>query len=270
MNFTRQRDGRATSPEFSLVFPAYNPGPRLRDTLSALDRFLRTADAHWELLFVCDGCTDGSAEILRDWRASAGTVRVLSYAPNRGKGYALRQGLTAAAAPYRLFTDIDLAYPFEDILRLADMLRRGAPVVIGSRSHVDSQVQMPASLLGYAFRRHVQSKVFGLLARTLLPLAQGDTQAGLKGFSDTVVRTVVPHLRCDGFGFDCEMLTACVRHGYAVAEVPVHVRYDGEISTTNFRSTLRMVSELWRIRQAWPAVVAGKIEPQPIRYREAG
>jgi len=251
MTTSRQRDGRGT-PQFSLVFPTYNPGSRLNQTLSELDTFSATTGEAWEFVFVCDGCNDGTAERLRGWRPRRASVRVVTYAPNRGKGFAVRQGLLAAEAPFRVFTDIDLAYSFTEIRRVASALVSGRPVVIASRSHRDSVVQLPATMLGYAYRRQVQSRMFGLFARALLPLPFADTQAGLKGLSEAAVRLVVPQLQCDGFAFDCELLTACARFGVPVTEVPVCVRYDGAGSTTGWSSGARMLQSLWRIRRTWP------------------
>src|SRR5438132_10013914 len=92
------------APAFSLVFPTYNPGPVLEQTWLDVKRFLRQAPGDWEVLFVCDGCTDGSAAKLVEHAAGEeDRIRVLSYAPNRGKGYAVRQGLQACRGQYRLF-----------------------------------------------------------------------------------------------------------------------------------------------------------------------
>jgi hypothetical protein len=82
-------------------------------------------------------------------------------------------------------------------------------------------------------------------------LPHRDTQAGLKGLSAAVAERIVPELRCDGFGFDCELLTACARSGIAVTETPVCVRYDDRASTTGPGAGLRMLREVWRIRRDW-------------------
>jgi dolichyl-phosphate beta-glucosyltransferase len=254
-------------PVTSLVFPTYNPGPVLERTWHEVRRFLEQAPGSWEVLFVCDGCTDGSAERLTEWaRADAGRVRVLAYAPNRGKGYAVRRGLEATSGAWRIFTDVDLAYRMEDILRLAEELWAGAPVAIASRSHPESFMVLPTRLQGYLYRRHLQSLAFSTLARLLLPLAQRDTQAGLKGLSADAARVVLPSLTCDGFGFDCELLTACAHFGLTVAEVPVCVRYEDRASTTSVRSTGRMIRELWRIRRTWRSRAA----PAPAAAVPAG
>jgi dolichyl-phosphate beta-glucosyltransferase len=248
----RGKDGALVS----LVFPAYNPGAFLERTWGEVRHFLRQAPGNWEILFVCDGCTDGSAERLEVFaRAEAERVRVLRYAPNRGKGYAVRHGLLAARGQWRVFTDVDLAYGFDDVLRLVEALRAGAEVAIASRLHPHSRLFVPPGLLGYAFRRQLQSLAFSALVRRLLPIPQRDTQAGLKGLSARAARLLLPRLRCDGFEFDCELLTACAQHGLAVVEVPVCVRYEDAASTTGLGSMARMVRELWKIRRAWRAMV---------------
>jgi dolichyl-phosphate beta-glucosyltransferase len=236
----------------SLIFPMYNPGPLIESTWKALTSFLSWAPGNWEVVFVCDGCTDGTAQRLTALIGSENLpVRQLSYTPNRGKGYAVRQGLLAATGQWRMFTDVDLAYGFEDVVRLARTLQGGAAVAIGSRIHPESRIVAAGPVRGYVFRRHLQSRVFSALVRRLLPIQQQDTQAGLKGLSAQAAQTIVPLLECDGFGFDCELLTACARLGVAVTEVPVCVRYESKESTTNLGTMFRMMGEIWKIRRAW-------------------
>lgn len=239
----------------SLILPAYNPGSAVEQTWLAVEHFLAERAAHadpWEALFVLDGCTDDTADRLARLAATGGPrARVLSYPTNRGKGYALRTGLLAARGRFRVFTDVDLAYSFDDVLRVAAALRAGAAVAIASREHPESRVNVPTTLLAYAGGRQRQSRVFGAVARFLLPITQRDTQAGLKGMTAAVAAALIPELRCDGFGFDCELLTACARSGVPVTELPVCVRYDTSASTTGLRASLRMLRELFRIRRAW-------------------
>lgn len=234
----------------SLVFPTYNPGPRLERTWDELRLFLAERPERWEVLFVSDGCDDGSDRRLGEWIAAGpACVRMLRHSPNRGKGHAVRHGLLAARGDWRLFADVDLAYGFADVLRLARTLWSGAEVAVASRAHADSRLVLPSHLQGYAYRRHLQSRLFASLARLLLPLTQSDPQAGLKGLSAAAAELLLPRLRCDGFGFDCELLTACAQIGLPVVEVPVCVRCDDVRSTTGLRSALAAVAELWRARR---------------------
>jgi glycosyltransferase involved in cell wall biosynthesis len=203
-------------------------------------------------VFVCDGPSDGSDERLAAWaRPRADRVRVLSYPQNRGKGYAVRLGLLEAAGQWRIFTDVDLAYSFDDVERLARRLWEGADVAIASRTHPDARIQLPPRHLPYVYMRHLQSQVFSRLVRWMLPIEQKDTQAGLKGISAKAVERIVPQLNSNGFELDCELLTACARMAIAVAEIPVCVSYDGPTSTVPHSAVWRMLWSLLRIRREW-------------------
>jgi dolichyl-phosphate beta-glucosyltransferase len=269
----RDPEGGATQALTSLVFPTYNPGPQIEHTWQEVRQFLNDHPGAWEILFVCDGCTDGTPARLEELLAGEHQpVQIINYAPNRGKGYAVRRGLEAAKGAWRIFTDIDLAYSLGDVQRLAQVLQSGAEVAIASRLHPDSRVILPPALHGYAYRRHLQSWLFTQLAHHLLPLRQGDTQAGLKGMSAAAARRLLPHLHCDGFGFDCELLTACAHFGVDVTEVPVWVRYENTASTTGVGAMRKMFRELLRIRRDWRSMahpVAVPVQPVDTVQREA-
>jgi dolichyl-phosphate beta-glucosyltransferase len=266
----RSGERSRTLPTFSLVLPAYNPGPDTVDKWRELKEFIARSSRHWEVIFVCDGCTDGTPAQLRSLTARSGSqVRVLEYSPNRGKGYAVRLGISAGLGQYRIFTDVDLAYGFDDIERVAQALESGAPVAIASRDHRDSRLLLPTRLLGYAYRRHWKSRIFSWLARAILPLNQIDTQAGLKGMNAEIAESIVPHLSSDGFELDCELLAACARLGVAVTEVPVCVRLHDSSSTTGPGAMAKMVRALWRIRRAWPAQSTKVAQPITTERRAA-
>ena len=186
----------------SIIIPAYNEEKRLPATLERVAGYLQRGDWSFsEILVVEDGSADGTVALAERLRASYPALRVVRNPGNRGKGYAVRHGLRSARGAYRLFTDVDLAYGFRDVQRVADTLRAGAAAAIASRLHPDSRLVLPPGLQGYAYRRHLQSQFFSALVRRLLPLTQRDTQAGLKGLSAAAAEALLPGLRCDGFGF---------------------------------------------------------------------
>ena len=249
----------APGPDFSLIFPAYNAAGCVTATWDSLRQFLPHAPGSWEFLFVCDGCTDDTVERLQalmrqDVTANA---RLVNYGSNRGKGFAVRRGMQEARGRWRIFTDVDLAYRFDSIVRVAETLQGGAEVAIASRVHPDSRLVVPPTLQGYAYRRYLQSVIFSAVVRRLLPLSQRDTQAGLKGLSARAVQTLLPDLHCNGFGFDCELLSACQKHGMPVVEVPVTVNFDNRSSTTSWRSMRHMLREIWTIRRRLAERVSG-------------
>lgn len=239
----------------SLILPTYNPGNRILATWKHLREFLDHQQTTWEVLFVCDGCTDGTAERLQHLtRTHRDQVQVLSYAKNQGKGYAVYRGFAAAKGQWIIFTDVDLAYGLGDVARLANILRDGAEVVIGARYHPESMLHVPEGLERYVYWRRWQSKIFSTLVRHLLPLKLKDTQAGLKGFSARVIEKLLPFLQSRGFEFDCELLTGCVHLGVPIIEMPVSVRYDGCSSTTSWKNAVSMLHGVWNIRRNWKQV----------------
>jgi dolichyl-phosphate beta-glucosyltransferase len=189
---------------------------------------------------------------LLDWAENQPhQIRVLGYAPNRGKGYAVRHGLAAARGNIRIFTDVDLSYGFDDVLRIANTLRDGADLAIASRTHAESRLVLPAHLQGYVYRRHLQTMVYSLLVRLFLRLPIRDTQAGLKGVTARAANLILRYLHCDGFAFDCELLSAAFRLGLTITEVPVCVHHHDASSTTGFSSLAEMMIDVWRIRRTW-------------------
>lgn len=240
------------TPRFSLVLPAYNPGARAEQTLTELVEFVGRQTDTWEIIFVFDGCKDGSdlrmQELVRDMGPN---FRVIRYGRNRGKGYAVRLGMLQARGQYRIFTDIDLAYRLDMVEAVAEQLAAGDDVVIASRSHRESEIVAGPEMKSYLRKRKVQSLLFSTLARTLLGIRQKDPQAGLKGLSTRAAVTMLPYVKCAGFGFDCDLIVACKYFGIPIREVPIRVHYDHLESTTRATTGLKMIRELWSIRKHW-------------------
>lgn len=239
--------------DLSLVVPVYHCAGRLDGSLAALEAFLDAAPVACELVLVNDRGTDASAGRLLRAFATRRDVRLLENDRNRGKGYSVRRGMLAAAGRHRVFTDVDLAYPLDEIWSISSALARGADVAIACRVLGRSCYEMSAACLKYLYTRHLMSRVFNRLVRcTLLPGVL-DTQAGLKGYTARATREVFSRVRIAGFGFDLECLYVARRLGFRMKQVPVRFRYDDEPSTVRFvRDAGTMAADLVRIR--WRAL----------------
>ncbi|MCI3227075.1 glycosyltransferase, partial [Streptomyces sp. NP-1717] len=125
-------EGNGSGVELTVVVPAYNEERRLRPTLDAICAHLRADPERWgdwELIVVDDGSTDGTAAIAARAAADEPRIHVLTSDENRGKGYALRQGVLASYGRRVLVTDADLATPIEELDTLDALLAPdgGAP-----------------------------------------------------------------------------------------------------------------------------------------------
>lgn len=237
-------------PRVCVALPLYNAAPDAVRVLDELATFASKVQT-WEFLFVDDGSTDGTATTLRKRLAAIDIVEpelakrfgVLSYAPNAGKGHAVRVAALESDAEYFLFTDGDLAYSPDHLLRLFEGLQ-SADVVIGSRLEHDE---------GYGARplRNVMGRVFNYISGIVLSIRYRDTQAGLKGFRSRAAHDIFSRIRIRDFSFDVEVLYVARKLGYKIAEVPAFVdpAHRRSSSTVNLlRDPIRMFWSLCRIR----------------------
>lgn len=238
----------------SLVVPVYNAATRLPATLVAIDQFRRVTSVPVEVVFVDDCSTgDETASILDVYAKSRQGVTVLHNSVNRGKGYSVARGMLAATGAYRVFTDVDLAYPLSESLKTLAALQGGNDVAVACRVLPDSRYLMSPTFFHYLYTRHLMSRGFNLMVRlTLLPGVL-DTQAGLKGFTADAARRIFSRATIPGFGFDIECLYVARRLGLRVEQVAVEFRYDDEPTTVRLvRDSVRMIRDLLKVRwQGW-------------------
>ena len=241
-------------PALSLVIPVFNAADLLPATLEAVDHFLTHAPDRAEALFVDDCSSEVETQIvLEDFARRREAVLVLRNARNRGKGYSVARGMLAARGRHRVFTDVDLAYPLDQVHRIVDELARGADVAIACRVLPESRYLMSPTFFHYLYTRHLMSRAFNRVVRALLLPGILDTQAGLKGFTAAAAELCFGRSTIPGFGFDVECLYIAQRHRLAIRQTAVNFRYDDEATTVCFaRDSKRMLRDIWQVRtNAW-------------------
>jgi dolichyl-phosphate beta-glucosyltransferase len=247
-----------SAPALTVILPCYNEAGRLPGTLRALLAHLSAAPGEVEVLVVDDGSTDATLSVAAAVAAADRRVRVLSYGPNRGKGFAVRTGMLAAQGELVVFTDADGSYRPRDLDRVVAALGQ-APVAIGARAGAAS---------GPVARR-VASRVFNLAIRGAVGLRFGDTQSGLKGFRRAAAQQIFSQARVDGFAFDVEVLWLARQLRLEVAQVRVQAleRHGSKVQMAT--DALEMLGELWTVRRARTNAADGAVGPAPIASPEA-
>lgn len=197
----------------SIVVPAYNE----EDTVVEILRRVLAQEAVAEVIVVDDASSDGTAAAVECLASQDSRVRLIRHDHNRGKGAAVRTGLTAATADVVIIQDADLEYDPADYPALvAPIERNEADFVLGSRYLAGADTRR---LFGLGNR--IITLWFNLLYGTRL----SDVLTCYKAFRRGLVNP--RELRCEGFDFDVELPARLVRRGARVAETPIRYNARG-------------------------------------------
>jgi glycosyltransferase involved in cell wall biosynthesis len=244
-------------PDCIVVIPCFNEAQRL-NVRAFVEQALRDDCA---LLFVNDGSTDGTGDVLDDLCAvNPENLSVLHLPQNCGKAEAVRRGLLSAFErhpQYVGYWDADLATPLESIAEFRAYLAAHPQVEI----LLGARVQLLGRSIERRATRHYAGRVFATAASWVLNLPVYDTQCGAKLFRNSE-RT--RSLLAEPFGsrwiFDVELLarylTAADLAGQSPAdlihELPLQVWHDIAGSKVRPRDFLRAAIQLadiaWRFR----------------------
>jgi dolichyl-phosphate beta-glucosyltransferase len=228
---------------YSIVIPAYNEGSRLGATLEKVLGYVREQGLSAEVIVVNDGSRDNTADLVREVAAKDPVLRLLENPGNRGKGYAVRNGMLNARGEVVVFSDADLSSPIEEMPKLLAALAAGADIAIGSRwLQAELQTQRQSLL------RQLFGRIFNLLNRIILGLRFKDTQCGFKAFTRRAAQTILPLQRIERWGFDPEILFLARKFGFRVEEVPVLWGHSGDTRIHPLLDGARMFQEMVRVR----------------------
>lgn len=202
----------------SIIIPVFNEEKRLYKTFKAL---LTLELPHGlkleEVIFVNDGSRDTSLYLLKRFRANSKLpVKILSYGPNKGKGYAVRIGMLASVSNYALLADADISTPFEEINKFMTHIQAGKEVIVGTRKNGHSTV-----IIHQPKFREVLGKLFTLLTKLFLGISVTDFTCGFKLFSAHSIEKIFPKTKIDRWGYDAEVLYLAIRQHCGVVECPV-------------------------------------------------
>ena len=225
----------AVSVPVSVVVPvkdeAENVAPLAREIAAALK-----AESAFEIIFVDDGSSDGTAAALTALRAEIPELRVLRHGRNLGQSRGIRSGVQAAKGAIIVTLDGDGQNDPADIPQLLAALRADASLGMVSGVRVkrqDSASRRLASRLGNRFRNW------------MLKDGATDTGCGLKAFRREA------YLALPYFDHQHRFLIALMRReGVGVGFVPVghRPRLTGKSKYTNIGRLLVSVSDLLGVR----------------------
>lgn len=224
----------------SIIIPCYNEGETIKDNINnRVIPYLKYKNIKYEIILVNDGSKDNTLEEIMSLQG----VNVVSYTPNRGKGYAVKQGLIEAKGDYILFMDADLS---TDLKAIEDVIQfqKDYDLIIGSRHHKASVLVKKQPLL---------RRIIGLGCRLLVNgkfhFHFSDTQCGFKAMNKEMAKLLIEKQQIDNFAFDVEYLYIAKLNNKKVKEIPVVWENDRSSTVNPIQSSLKFFKDLKIIKK---------------------
>lgn len=197
----------------SIVIPVYNE----LDTIGEILRLVEAAPVSGlrkEIVLVDDRSTDGTRDFLRKEVETRAGVRVLYHDRNRGKGAALRTGISHTTGDVVLIQDADLEYdPREYPKLLAPILDGRADVVYGSRFSGSEAKRV------LFFWHSVGNRFLTTLSNVFTNINLTDMETCYKVFRGDVIRGM--RIEEDRFGFEPEVTAKVAKLKCRIYEVGI-------------------------------------------------
>jgi glycosyltransferase involved in cell wall biosynthesis len=211
----------------SIIMPVYNERATLEEIVQRVQATDLTVNprstslilpgpvaVEREIIIVDDGSTDGTRNILDEWRISPPpNMQIIYHERNSGKGAALRTGFQHATGDLMIVQDADLEYDPRDYVKLLEPLLEGrAPVIYGSRFLGGPRAAMS---LSHTLGNQLLTVITNLLYGTSL----SDMETCYKCFRREVIDGIT--LRSRAFEIEPELTAKILKRGYTIFEVPI-------------------------------------------------
>ncbi len=123
----------------SLIIPVYFEEECIAQFLLETKPILESTDYEWEIVFIDDGSTDKTVEILKEHALNEKRIKIIEFSYNQGKQAAVSAGIKFASGDLLLYMDSDLQDPPNEIPRFIDEINKGYDLVFGIRKEkIDS------------------------------------------------------------------------------------------------------------------------------------
>ncbi len=167
--------------DISLVIPLLDEAESLPELTAWIERIMKENNFSYEVIFVDDGSTDNSWEVIQQLRSENHSVKGIKFQRNYGKSAALNEGFRAAQGEVVITMDADMQDSPDEIPELRRMIIEDKFDMVSGWKKVryDSTVA-----------KNIPSKFFNAVTRKVSGIQLHDFNCGLKAYRQKVVKCV--------------------------------------------------------------------------------
>lgn len=192
--------------EVSVIIPVLNERGSLPELYRRLTDVLKEVRREYEIVFVDDGSSDGSAELCRSFVVADARVTLVELRRNFGKATALQAGFQIAKGAIIITMDADLQDDPTEIPRFLEMLESGVDLVSGWKKNRQDPLT-----------KTLPSKLFNSVTSVLTGIKLRDFNCGFKAYRREVVESL------DLYGeLHRYIPVLAYANGFRVGEIPVN------------------------------------------------
>jgi glycosyltransferase involved in cell wall biosynthesis len=165
----------------SIIVPLLNEEESLPELTEWINRVTTAHQLSYELIFIDDGSTDSSWDVITKLSATYPQVKGIRFQRNYGKSAALNEGFKASRGRVVITMDADLQDSPDEIPELYQMIvRDGYDLVSGwKKKRYDN-----------ALTKNLPSKLYNAVTRAMSGIKLHDMNCGLKAYRENVVKSI--------------------------------------------------------------------------------
>jgi glycosyltransferase involved in cell wall biosynthesis len=243
--------------QISVVIPVHNQEKTISLLLSNIKEILKSTMRSYEVVTVNDGSSDDTFGVLQKEQNLDPCIKVISYNPNKGKGYAVRTGVMQSSGNIVIFVDGDLDISHGKMNDYVKELEN-CDLVIASKRHPQSKLYAPLS-------RKFLSRMFNLLVRMAIGIKVKDTQSGLKAGKGDALRAIFRIMLVKRYAFDVELLTIATALNLNIKEMPIEISLERSFKVLDIAKMFLDVASIayrYRIKRWYHKQITLLSEPE--------
>lgn len=167
--------------DISIVIPLYNEDESLPELESWIQRVMDTNGYSYEIIFIDDGSTDDSWEIIEKLHEKNSSIKAIKFQRNYGKSAALNEGFKMAQGDVIITMDADLQDSPDEIPELRKMILEDKYDIVSGwkKKRYDNTLS-----------KNIPSKLFNAATRQASGIKLHDFNCGLKAYRKNVVKSI--------------------------------------------------------------------------------